>query len=600
MFLLIAESPIILGYLHTAHAVLLPLSTLLLIRFGAGLISEAGPLPEKLTLIPPALVIPGAFLAAFALTTIVHKGSSDDVAEVWSRYLLYFPGCILAAVGLLRQWKRLASSGLEAARTPLLIASLAFLLNAVVAGLIVPRESVGLAPWLNYDNVVALTGVPVQVWRAVAAVIVAICTVRTLDVFEHERRREIAALQDQRDNAQEQALAVQEDARQSAEKWTQSLVEISGRIAGLEDVDSVLRLIVTHARRLMNSNTATIALRDELGTDLYVKCYATANGAVLVEGDVPVRSALIRRTVQAGQVCRYPEDLIAGAGPGEEIGRWVCPILNRELQAALVVPLQLDGRVFGGMWIGRYEGPSFAVEDSFSLQRLGDQTVIALEHALMAARLQSLAITEERSRLAREMHDGLAQILGYLSLEVQTLGILAQQNDRQQLIERLTKARAEIAEAHAEVRENILSLRTTLAGDIGLVPALQQYVDGFGEQTGIGIMVVNGVKGEPRISPLAETHLVRIVQEALTNVRKHAHARHVSVELKAPNGHLAVIISDDGVGFAGQPRDDHLGLRIMHERANSVGGTVAVRSRPGGGTEVHVSIPLVSDSGGKG
>jgi signal transduction histidine kinase len=600
MFLLVPMSPALHESLHVANALLLPISTLLLIRFGAGLVSEAGPLPEKLLLVSPALVVPGAFLAAYALIMTLYGGSSDTTGEVWSRYLLYLPGCLLAAFGLLRQWKRLAHSALAAARAPLFVAAMAFVLNAVVAGLITPRASFGLAPWLNYDNIVAVTGAPAQVWRALTAIVLAVCAVRTLDVFEQERHREIAGLQEQRDEAQSQTLALQQEARQSAETWTDSLVEISRRIAGMDDVDSILRLIVGHARLLLHSDTASLGLLNETGTQLDLKCYVTAGETQMVNGDNPVRSPFIIQSVRAGEPFCFPQDVQTGeASTATGDSTWICPVLKREIVAALVVPLQLEGRVLGALWVGRYAGSPFGSADTFSLQRLADQTVIALEHALMAARLQSLAITEERSRLAREMHDGLAQILSYLSVEVQTLEILAQQREYEQLIERLHQARAEIIEAHAEVRENILSLRTTLAGDVGLVPALQQYVDGFGEQTGIDIQVISRVEGMPRISPLAETQLVRIVQEALTNVRKHAHAQHASVELAAPDGHLAVAIVDDGIGFAGEPADDRFGLRIMRERAGSVGGTVTIRSQPGVGTEVHVSIPLVLDSGGK-
>ena len=580
--------------LMAAHALFLPVSAILLIRFGAGMISEAGPLPDRATFLPPALLIPAAFLGAYAIVVTVSDRAIQPAAEIWSRYLLYFPGCVLAAVGFLRQWRAVRRTILGAASGCLLGAGLAFALNAIVAGLVVPHGPYGLAPWVNYDTVLSLTGVPVQVWRALVAVIVAVCVVRALDVYEADRKRSVMRLQQERDLAQQDALSAQAEARGQAEEWTNGLVAISRGIADLDDIDAVLRLIVTEARRLMRSDVATLALCDEDGGRLDVKCYAAADGAVMVEGNLPVRSALIRSTVEGGKPCRYPDDLVAAAeAQGRAVDVWVCPVLKCELKAVLIVPLQLDGRVFGGMWVGRYGAPTFAHDDVLALQRLGDQAVIALEHASMATHLQSLAVVEERSRLAREMHDGLAQILGYLGVEMQTLEILARQGDQKAMLAELAEARGRIREAQTDVRENILSLRTTLTGDVGLVPALQRFAEEFELQTGITVSVEVELAGPPHISPLAEVQLMRIVQEAMTNVRKHSAARHVAVRLSADDSYLITEIADNGVGFGHQNGHACFGLRIMRERAEGVGGRADIASAAGCGTTITVRLPLV-------
>jgi signal transduction histidine kinase len=254
----------------------------------------------------------------------------------------------------------------------------------------------------------------------------------------------------------------------------------------------------------------------------------------------------------------------------------------------------LDGRSFGGLWVARQAGEGFTPEDLLGLEHLADQAVIAIEHALMAARLQSLAVTEERSRIAREMHDGLAQVLGYLSLEMQTLDALVRQKDQEAVLAELQQARRHILEAQADVRENILSLRTTLAGDLGLIPALRQYAEEFEVQTGIAARVGGDVEDVSRLSPLAEAQLVRVVQEALANVRKHARAEQVLVQLTPRNGCLRVTVSDDGQGFDAQAIGrTHFGLQTMRERAESVGGGLTVTSAPGTGTQVELWLPFV-------
>ncbi len=274
----------------------------------------------------------------------------------------------------------------------------------------------------------------------------------------------------------------------------------------------------------------------------------------------------------------------------------MCPVLNKQIMAAVIVPLRLDERPVGAIWMGRYSPASFTPADLIGLERLADQAVIALEHAMMAGRLQSLAVMEERSRIAREMHDSLAQILGYLSLQTQTLEALVKQGDQNIVLCELKRARDSIRAAQDDVRESILSLRTTLSGNFGLILALRHYVEEFGVQTGIRAVLIDETKPWLALSPLAETQLVRIVQEALTNVRKHAQARQVEVRMIVPNSVLHVIVTDDGIGFQDDAVEgSHFGLQTMRERAESIGGSLLVSSIVGEGTQVEFRLPLVNN-----
>jgi signal transduction histidine kinase len=257
------------------------------------------------------------------------------------------------------------------------------------------------------------------------------------------------------------------------------------------------------------------------------------------------------------------------------------------------MPLRIDSEPLGALWIMRREAEPFDADELAGLSRLASQAVIAIEHALMAERLQSLAVTEERGRIAREMHDGLAQILGFLSLEMQTLEALARQGNQPALMSELGAARERIKEAQADVRDNILSLRTTLGDSAGLVSALDQYLQEFSVQANIPVRLVNDLPGEPHLAPLAETQLVRIIQEALANVRKHAHAQQVEVHLARSDGHLDLTVADDGVGMQRTPDRHHFGLQTMQERAASVGGTLLIDSEPGSGTRVLARLPLI-------
>jgi signal transduction histidine kinase len=301
-----------------------------------------------------------------------------------------------------------------------------------------------------------------------------------------------------------------------------------------------------------------------------------------------VKHPLITQVARTGCSLLYPGDL-------DEVGSpWICPVLKKEICSAAIVPLQLDSRPVGVIWVGRYNAIPFKPTDVMGLERLADDAVIAIEHATMGSRLQSLAVTEERGRIAREMHDGLAQILGYLSVQMQTLESLAQQGKTEAMSRELRQARERIRVAQSDVRENILSLRTTLGGQAPLIPSLREYVEEFEIQTGIHAELHSAVEDAPPLSPIAEAQLARIVQEALTNTRKHSNANRVEVQVDCAGNELRVLICDDGIGMNLGSTKYHFGLQTMRERAASVGGRATIDSTVGKGTQVQVWIPLLS------
>mgnify|MGYP005847280659 FL=1 len=567
--------------LLTTRTVLLPVSALLLIRFGAGLIGEVGPLPGWVTYARVVLLTPATLIVAYALVVVLSEDRMVASAEVWSRYLLYFPGGILVALGFFRHWRRLPHAGLPGTHYSLLGAGVAFTVYAVVAGLVVPETPYGLSPWLNYEAVQDATRLPIQVWRTAVALAVMMLVIRAMGVFGAERKQQLARLRGERERAQTEALAAQREARHMAEAWIEALVQISRQIATLEGLDRVLALIVERARTLLKADGAALALWNETGDALIVKAFTGPDGAGMKAlHDDTIRLGVIFEAARTCQPCL----LTSGDG-------WYCSVLREHVQSGAIAPLVFEDESVGVLWAVSRQADCLSQGDLDRLSHLSDQAVIAIQHTLMAGRLQSLAVIEERARIAREMHDGLAQILGYLSLQVQTLDALVRQGDDEAALRELRQARERINIAQADVRENILSLRTTLAGDAGLLPSLDEYIKEFSVQTGIDAHLVSEVSIS-RLSPLAETQLVRIVQEALANVRKHAAARQVQIRLAIRDGCLGVTITDDGVGFDHAPGGRHFGLQTMRERAESVGGGLTVTSIPSRGTQVTFWLPL--------
>lgn len=274
-----------------------------------------------------------------------------------------------------------------------------------------------------------------------------------------------------------------------------------------------------------------------------------------------------------------------------------CPLANETPRVLTVVPLGLDSQPIGAFWIARFESAPYTETDQIWLECLADQVVIAIKHGLMTMQMQSLSVTEERGRIAREMHDGLAQVLGYLNLQVQTLQALLDQDKLDKLKDQLTQMREAVRTAHADVREDILSLRTTLANDKGMIPAIADYVDEFGIQTKKEVQFVNECGDEVNLSSLAQVQLVCILQEALSNVRKHSRANHVTVHVSKEGAdedqHVVLRISDNGVGFAASGSKRSFGLQTMRERAQSVKGELRVDSILGKGTNLECRLPCL-------
>ena len=233
------------------------------------------------------------------------------------------------------------------------------------------------------------------------------------------------------------------------------------------------------------------------------------------------------------------------------------------------------------------------VETLFTVLRSLQAEALARERDL----LTMTAVLQERERLSRDLHDGVAQLVAHLLVRLDTITELVtagRQQDAAAELERLHEVADDIYE---DIGESITGLRTNVM-ERGLVGALQDYVDQFEERHQIPTYL-RADDAADHLAPLAALQLFRLVQEALTNVRKHAGARAATVTLLADgSGHLTVVIADDGQGFTpGSQRKGParpLGLTSMRERVDALGGTFQVQSQPGAGTQVTAIIPLPS------
>lgn len=231
------------------------------------------------------------------------------------------------------------------------------------------------------------------------------------------------------------------------------------------------------------------------------------------------------------------------------------------------------------------------VETLFRVLRSLQAEALAREQDILTLN----AVMQERERLSRELHDGVAQLVAHLLLRLDTIKGLVEAERPQEAGAELERLRGVADEIYGDIEDSIAGLRTNVA-ERGLIRALQDYVDQFEERH----QIPTGLRTDDaadRLPPLAALQLFRLIQEALTNVRKHAEARETAVTLVSDEpGHLKVVIADDGRGFTpDSQRNDKarpLGLTSMRERVEALGGTFQVQSRPGSGTHVTATIPI--------
>jgi two-component system, NarL family, sensor kinase len=256
------------------------------------------------------------------------------------------------------------------------------------------------------------------------------------------------------------------------------------------------------------------------------------------------------------------------------------------------IPLYSGDKKLGVMNVASPGWRSLSPEDLQLLYTIGDLLSIAVERAGLFARSTRLGAVEERNRLAREIHDTLAQGLTATALQLESADALLDDADSEKAHGPLRRALSLTRSNLEEARRSVLDLRAAPLEGRPLSGALKALVDRWEAETGIGARY-RAVNGSRPLPPRVEAALYRICQEALTNVARHAGAERVTVRLVATPDRVRLVVEDDGRGFDAfdVPEDRH-GLVGMRERAEMLGGTLEVRSDPGAGTRIEANVPL--------
>ncbi|XUX00028.1 MAG: histidine kinase N-terminal 7TM domain-containing protein [Dehalogenimonas sp.] len=227
---------------------------------------------------------------------------------------------------------------------------------------------------------------------------------------------------------------------------------------------------------------------------------------------------------------------------------------------------------------------------------LRDITQEKLARAELIEQQKVTAMLEERERLARELHDGVAQVVGYMGMQAQAVRKLVSEANFKKADSILGRLIDVAKDAHADIRESILNLRSNPTQDWSFIPVVKQYLQNFQANYGIRADLCL-IEPEEKISikPIAGVQLLRVIQEALTNSRKHGNAQNIKVTIQATDHRYLINVADDGCGFdikhLEQQSGNHLGLVLMRERMKVIKGAMAIDSMPGNGTVVKLELP---------
>jgi signal transduction histidine kinase len=370
----------------------------------------------------------------------------------------------------------------------------------------------------------------------------------------------------------------------------QVLSEAVLAVASEVSVARTLEQLAHAARRLVDARYAAIGVPDgDGGFSQFVTSGMTDKQWDAI-GELPRQHGLLGAMLQTTESFRTHD-----IQEDPRFEGW--PSAHPSMHSFLGVPIVSDGAVIGAVYVtdkkgGR--GAQFDDEDQRLIEALAAHAAIAIEKARLYERSRELSTVEERKRLARELHDSVTQTLFSIGLTAEAAAALVERDPR--------RARAELdylgelaRSAMEEMRSLIFELRPAELEAEGLAVALRKHVEVLQRLHGQEIELLLPAESPRRLPAAVEKGLFRIAQEALANALRHSGANRVELALELSDGRVGLRVSDDGRGFdadEARTRSRRLGLTSMHERAEALGGTLEIESRPGRGTTVAAAVAL--------
>jgi len=364
-----------------------------------------------------------------------------------------------------------------------------------------------------------------------------------------------------------------------------ALYESAAFVARAETLDALAQGIARQVRQVAGADASAVRWSDEANRKYVLLASDCLPQAVIDEElCIPTGDCLCGQP-QGGAMTRVIP--ILPDGPAS----WLGHCAREGFQTVVSVPVRLHERMVGELNLFYREAQQLPDDDRALLETIASHLAGAIEGLRAAALQRETAVAEERGFIARELHDSIAQSLAFLKIQLGLLRNDIKRADAARIDKTLGELDAGVHESLGDVRELLMHFRTRTNNE-DIAPALKTTLQKFEHQTGLATHL--DIEGDGLPLPAdVQVQVLHVVQEALSNVRKHAHAREVWVEVQqAPQWRVEV--RDDGCGFdpeSAGPDETHVGLRIMRERARNIGATVEVASVPGSGTCVLLKLP---------
>jgi nitrate/nitrite-specific signal transduction histidine kinase len=367
--------------------------------------------------------------------------------------------------------------------------------------------------------------------------------------------------------------------------------EISRRISSIINLDELLPFVANLLRQTFNYHNVNIFLFEPTSGRLILReiCLSGYNGVIPLE--VPLEmgeEGIVAWVAQTG------EPIMANDVSKEPKHHYIHEL--SDTRSELAIPVKIGDKILGVLDIESNEINAFTGEDMSTAQTLADQLAIAIENARLYKETGQIAVMEERNRMAREIHDTLAQGFTGIILQLEAAEQALEKGSNQDTVSHLNKARSLARGSLSEARRSVCDLRPEALEKLKLPDAIKQEVVKFSQSSNIKAnFKIEGIGHD--LHPEKETTVLRICQEALTNVRKHSKATDVKVVLNYDKTDVALMISDNGKGIAvegdgASSKHKGFGLISMRERARNAGGQFEVESEPGKGTTITVRLPV--------
>jgi two-component system nitrate/nitrite sensor histidine kinase NarX len=361
------------------------------------------------------------------------------------------------------------------------------------------------------------------------------------------------------------------------------LYDVAANINAARDLEDLLTRFLHTLKNVVDARAGMVRMLTSEGNIQLIASSGLAPEVIKQEQLISVDRCLCGKAAQSGEV--YALDDLQGCG--QFVGR---PFFDDKKVEMIVVPLRYRGQILGVYNLFTEQHGLVEREDMKNLlTSIGHHLGMAIEKARLDEEANLLSIMEERTRLANELHDSLAQSLASLKFQVRVLDETLHSGKEAALWHELELIENSLDEAYTELRELIAHFRAPI-DKRGLVPAIEQAVERFRRQSGISAFL-QLEWGDTNLPAEVDVQVLRIVQEALANIRKHSEANAVRVLMRASRDKkYMVLIEDDGIGIQDKVIDggpgEHLGLKILQERAANIGGDLKIESEAGEGTRI--------------